>query len=302
MNITFRQLKLFLAVFDNGSVSAAAKLTHVTQPTASMQLKEISHAVGLPLYDVISKKIHFTDAGKELAKTAREMLHTWNTFEQNMDAAKGLTRGKLKIAVVSTAKYFMPRLIGQFCKKYPDIDVSLEILNRDGVVKRMRENLDDLYIMSQPPSDMDLQDDIFLVNPLVPIAASSHPLTKKNGVLLSALSDQRFILREKGSGTRMAADKYFKSQKFRPDIRMELGSNEAIKEAVAGGLGIGVVSKHALHGHQKEHGVAVINVKGFPITSHWHIVHPAKKQLPTMRVNLPKKLLAFFQTLGRDAF
>lgn len=291
MNITFRQLKLFLAVFDNGSVSAAAKLTHVTQPTASMQLKEISHAVGLPLYDVISKKIHFTDAGKELAKTAREMLHTWNTFEQNMDAAKGLTRGKLKIAVVSTAKYFMPRLIGQFCKKYPDIDVSLEILNRDGVVKRMRENLDDLYIMSQPPSDMDLQDDIFLVNPLVPIAASSHPLTKKNGVLLSALSDQRFILREKGSGTRMAADKYFKSQKFRPDIRMELGSNEAIKEAVAGGLGIGVVSKHALHGQQKEHGVAVINVKGFPITSHWHIVHPTKKQLPPVASGFKLHLL-----------
>ena len=291
MNITFRQLKLFLAVFDNGSVSAAAKLTHVTQPTASMQLKEISHAVGLPLYDVISKKIHFTDAGKELAKTAREMLHTWNTFEQNMDAAKGLTRGKLKIAVVSTAKYFMPRLIGQFCKKYPDIDVSLEILNRDGVVKRMRENLDDLYIMSQPPSDMDLQDDIFLVNPLVPIAASSHPLTKKNEVLLSALSDQRFILREKGSGTRMAADKYFKSQKFRPDIRMELGSNEAIKEAVAGGLGIGVVSKHALHGHQKEHGVAVINVKGFPITSHWHIVHPAKKKLPPVASGFKLHLL-----------
>jgi DNA-binding transcriptional LysR family regulator len=113
MNITFRQLRLFLAVFDNGSVSAAAKLTHVTQPTASMQLKEISNAVGMPLYEVISKKIYFTDAGKELAKTAREMLHAWTTFEQTMDATKGLARGKLRIAVVSTAKYFMPRLIGQ---------------------------------------------------------------------------------------------------------------------------------------------------------------------------------------------
>lgn len=280
-----------MAVFDNGSVSAAAKLTHVTQPTASMQLKEISNAVGMPLYEVISKKIYFTDAGKELAKTAREMLHAWTTFEQTMDATKGLARGKLRIAVVSTAKYFMPRLIGQFCKKYPDIDISLEILNRDGVVKRMRENLDDLYIMSQPPSDMDLQDDIFLVNPLVPIAASSHPLTKKNGAPLSALSDQRFILREKGSGTRMTVDKFFKSHQFRPDIRMELGSNEAIKEAVAGGLGIGVVSKHALHGHQKEHGVAVINVKGFPITSHWHIVHPAKKQLPPVASGFKVHLL-----------
>jgi LysR family transcriptional regulator, low CO2-responsive transcriptional regulator len=291
MNITFKQLRIFLAVFDAGSVSIAAKSTHVTQPTASMQLKEISNAVGLPLYEVISKKIYFTDAGKELASTAREMLHAWSNFEQTMDAAKGLTRGKLKIAVVSTAKYFMPRLIGQFCQKYPDIDISLEILNRDGVLTRMRENLDDLYIMSQPPTDLDLADEIFLLNPLVPIAAYSHPLTKKTSLPLHSFLDQRFILREKGSGTRMTVDKYFKSQKFRPNIRMELGSNEAIKEAVAGGLGIGVVSKHALHGHQKEHGVAVINVKGFPIMSHWHIVHPAKKQLPPVAVAFKLHLL-----------
>ena len=291
MNITFKQLRIFLAVFDAGSVSAAAKSTHVTQPTVSMQLKEISNAVGLPLYEVISKKIYFTDAGKELASTAREMLNAWSNFEQSIDAAKGLTRGKLKIAVVSTAKYFMPRLIGQFCKKYPDIDISLEILNRDGVLMRMRENLDDLYIMSQPPTDMDLIDDIFLHNPLVPIAAYSHPLTKKTLVPLNSFLDQRFILREKGSGTRMTIDKYFKTQKFRPDIRMELGSNEAIKEAVAGGLGIGVVSKHALHGHQKEHGVAIINVKGFPIMSHWHIVHPAKKHLPPVAVAFKTHLL-----------
>lgn len=291
MNITFKQLRIFLAVFDAGSVSAAAKSTHVTQPTVSMQLKEISNAVGLPLYEVISKKIYFTDAGKELASTAREMLNAWSNFEQSIDAAKGLTRGKLKIAVVSTAKYFMPRLIGQFCKKYPDIDISLEILNRDGVLMRMRENMDDLYIMSQPPTDMDLIDDIFLHNPLVPIAAYSHPLTKKTSVPLSSFLDQRFILREKGSGTRMTIDKYFKTQKFRPDIRMELGSNEAIKEAVAGGLGIGMVSKHALHGHQKEHGVAIINVKGFPIMSHWHIVHPAKKHLPPVAVAFKTHLL-----------
>jgi DNA-binding transcriptional LysR family regulator len=291
MNITFKQLRIFLAVFDAGSVSAAAKSTHVTQPTVSMQLKEISNAVGLPLYEVISKKIYFTDAGKELASTAREMLNAWSNFEQSIDAAKGLTRGKLKIAVVSTAKYFMPRLIGQFCKKYPDIDISLEILNRDGVLMRMRENLDDLYIMSQPPTDMDLIDDIFLHNPLVPIAAYSHPLTKKTSVPLNSFLDQRFILREKGSGTRMTIDKYFKTQKFRPDIRMELGSNEAIKEAVAGGLGIGVVSKHALHGHQKEHGVAIINIKGFPIMSHWHIVHPAKKHLPPVAVAFKTHLL-----------
>ena len=173
----------------------------------------------------------------------------------------------------------MPRLIGTFCKKYPEIDVSLEILNRDGVVQRMRDNLDDLYIMSQPPVDLDLSDEIFMTNPLVLVAAIRAPLVKSIGVSLNDLENQRFILREKGSGTRMGVDQFFKKNKFRPDIRMELGSNEAIKEAVAGGLGIGIVSRHALHGHQKEHGVAVVDIKGFPIQSNWHIVHPASKRL-----------------------
>lgn len=279
MNVTFRQLKLFLALAETGSVSGAARAMHVTQPTASMQLKEVTQAVGVPLYEVISKKVHLTEMGRELAQTAREMVQTWEAFEQGVDSFKGLARGKLKVAVVSTAKYFMPRLIGSFCKKYPEIDVSLEILNRDGVVQRMRDNLDDLYIMSQPPRDLDLNDEIFMANPLVLVAAARSALVKQSGVLLADLAEQRFILREKGSGTRMGVDQYFKKNKFHPDIRMELGSNEAVKEAVAGGLGIGIVSRHSLHGQQKEHGVAVVNVKGFPILSNWHIVHPASKKL-----------------------
>ena len=279
MHVTFRQLKLFLALAETGSVSGAARAMHVTQPTASMQLKEITQAVGVPLYEVISKKVHLTQMGRELAQTAREMVQTWEAFEQGVDSVKGLARGKLKVAVVSTAKYFMPRLIGSFCKKYPEIDVSLEILNRDGVVQRMRDNLDDLYIMSQPPRDLDLNDEIFMANPLVLVAAARSPLVKQSDVPLTTLAEQRFILREKGSGTRMGVDQYFKKNKFHPDIRMELGSNEAVKEAVAGGLGIGIVSRHSLHGQQKEHGVAVVNVKGFPILSNWHIVHPASKRL-----------------------
>ena len=268
MNVTFRQLKLFLSVVDTGSVSAAAKAMHVTQPTASMQLKEISQAVGLPLYEVISKKIYLTDAGKELAHTARLMLETWESFEQQVNAAKGLVRGKLKVSVVSTAKYFMPKLIGQFCKKHPGIDVALQILNRDGVVQRMRDNLDDLYIMSQPPSDIPLEDQVFLENPLVMIAPQGHPLSKKRTVNLSKLDQERFIMREK-----------------------ELGSNEAIKEAVAAGLGLGVISIHALHGKQKASGVALLEVSGFPIVSQWHLVHSAKKQLSPIALGFKTHLL-----------
>ncbi|MEY3639931.1 MAG: HTH-type transcriptional activator CmpR [Pseudomonadota bacterium] len=291
MYITFRQMKLFLAFAETKSVTAAAKQMHVSQPTASMQLKEITHAIGLPLYEVIAKKIYLTDTGKELADTARQMLNTWALFEQNIDATNGISRGKLKIAVVSTAKYFMPRLIGQFCKKHPDIDVSLEILNRNGVVSRMMDNLDDIYIMSQPPKDMALVDDVFMDNHLVAIAALGSAIAKQKTITLGALSEQRFILREQGSGTRMTADRFFKKLKFQPHIRMELGSNEAIKEAVAGGLGIGVISKYALHGRQKEHGVAIINVKGFPISSHWHMVHPAKKKLSPVAMAFKEEVL-----------
>ena len=291
MNITFRQMRLFLALAETGSVSGAAKLMHVTQPTASMQLKDITESVGLPLYEVVSKKIYLTDMGKELATTARAIAQSWDSFEQNADAVKGLSRGKLKVAVVSTAKYFMPRLVGSFCQKYPEIDVSLEILNRDGVVQRLRDNMDDIYIMSKPPSDLDLSDEAFMPNPIVVIASTMDPLVKRVAVPLNELSKKRFILREKGSGTRMAGDQFFSKKKFRADVRLELGSNEALKESVAGGLGLGLVSKHALHGLMKEHGVGIIDVEGFPLPSAWHIVHPASKKLSPLALAFKQHLL-----------
>jgi DNA-binding transcriptional LysR family regulator len=296
MNVTFRQLRLFLALAETGSVSAAAKVMHVTQPTASMQLKEMSLSVGLALYEVIGKKIYLTDVGKELAVTARAVAQTWDAFEQNVDAAKGLSRGKLRVAVVSTAKYFMPHLIGSFCTKHPAIDVSLEILNRDGVVHRLRENLDDLYIMSMPPKDMDLGDEAFMPNPIVLIAPNADPLAKRTQISLHELTQRRFIVREKGSGTRMAADQFFRKMKFRPDVRLELGSNEAVKESVAGGLGLGVVSRHALHGHKKENGVSVIDIEGFPVSSAWHIVYPASKKLSPLALAFKKHMI---QEVGR---
>ena len=279
MNFTFRQLRLYLALAETGSVSAAAKAMHVTQPTASMQLKEISTSVGLPLYEVIGKKVFLTEVGKALVVTAREITQSLASFEQLTYATKGIAKGHLRIAVVSTAKYFMPRLIGSFCKRYPMIDVSLEILNRDGVLGRLRQNTDDLYIMSMPPDDVVLIDEVLMPNPIVLIAASADPLAKQKNVTMGDLKSRRFILRESGSGTRMTADQYFRRKKFRPDIRLELGSNEAVKESVAGGLGIGVISQYALHGHQKEHGVRVVEVDEFPLKSSWHLVHLAAKNL-----------------------
>lgn len=281
MHVTFRQLRLFAALARAGSVSGAARLTHVTQPTASMQLREMSDAVGLPLYEVVARRVHLTDAGRALALTAQAIAAEWEAFDQAVHAMKGLTRGRLRVAVVSTAEYFIPRLLGRFCEAHPEVEVSLEVLNRDGVVQRLRENLDDLYIMSMPPAGMDLDDQVFMDNPLVPIAAHSHPLAGRRGLQLKDLRDERFILREPGSGTRLACDAHFARRRFSPDVRLELGSNEAVREAVAGHLGIAVVSVHALGPAEtlrQRHGVVILDVDAFPIPSQWHLVRPRGKR------------------------
>lgn len=279
MQITFRQLRLFQALAETGSVTGAARLMHVSQPTASMQLREVAATVGLPLYEVIGRRVRLTDVGHELARTARGIANEWDAFEQKIDQVKGYKRGKLRVAVVSTAKYFVPRLLGSFCAVYPEIEISLEVLNRDGVLYRLRENLDDLCIMSMPPTDIALVDQVFMPNPLVVIARNSHQLCQSQPVALEDLNGERFILRELGSGTRMTIDAFFKQHGFRPQLRLELGSNEAIKEAVAGGLGISVISAHSLHGGSPDQAVTVLNVDGFPVHSNWHVVYQKGRRL-----------------------
>jgi len=279
MNLTFRQLRLFLALADTGSVSAAARALHVTQPTASMQLKEITQSIGMPVYEVVGKRVFLTEAGRELAETARAIAGEWEALRQKFDAMRGLTRGRLRVALVNTAQYFMPRLLGGFCQQHPEIDISLQVLNRDGVVARLRDNLDDLYIMSMPPPDIELEDDVFMPNPLLLVASATHPLAKKRKLSIEKLLAERFILRESGSGTRMATEQLFSAQGFRPGLRMELGSNEAIRQAVAAGLGVAVLSRHALDsGHQSDE-VVPLDVQGFPLHSQWHVVSPKGKRL-----------------------
>ena len=295
MHITFRQLRLFLALSDTGSVSAAARLLHVTQPTASMQLKEITQAVGVPLYEVIGKKLHLTAAGQQLAQTARAIAKQWASFEQHVSDIKGLSVGRLKIAVVSTAAYFMPRLIGSFCKRYPTIDVDLEILNRDGVLQRLRHNLDDLSIMSMPPADLPLLSEVLLPNPIVVVAPTQHGVKASGSLTLQDLSAEPFIMREAGSGTRMAAQQFFDAHGFQPQIRLVLGSNEAVRESVAGGLGIGILSSHVLHGMSKTQGVKVLPVEGFPLPAAWYMVHHANKQLSPVATVFRQHALAEMQ-------
>lgn len=287
MNITFRQLRIFLSVAELGSITAAARASHVSQPTVSMQLRELADSVGLPLYEVIGKRLFLTQAGEELATTARAMVGEWSDFGQRMDALKGLTRGRLRIAVVSTAKYFIPRILGRFCSSHPEVDIALEVLNRDGVVQRLRANQDDLYIMSMPPGDIEIEKQVFLSNPLVVVAPASHPLAGQSRIELARLGPERFILREQGSGTRLACDAHFAACGFQPIVRLALGSNEAIKQSVAGGLGLAVLSTHSLGEHMGDDSLVTLDVAGFPILSRWYTVHLKGKRLsPTAQAFL----------------
>ena len=279
MHATFRQLQIFLSLAEHGSVTAAARACHITQPTASMQLKELSDAVGLPLYEQVGKVLYLTSEGEHLAETARAMSDEWARFEQSVEAMKGHTKGRLRVAVASTAKYFIPRILGSFCAQYPEIDIALQVLNRDGVVARLRQNMDDLNILSIPPEDLELDRHAFLSNPLVLIAPIQHALVQRRRLSLRDLAAQSFILRESGSGTRLACDAFFRENGFTPKVRLELGSNEAIKQAVASELGIGIVSAHALGAHYETEGLAVLPVKGMPIHSNWWVLYPRGKRL-----------------------
>ncbi|MBC3932014.1 LysR family transcriptional regulator [Undibacterium curvum] len=295
MNVTFRQLKLFLALVELRSLTAVAHSMHVTQPTISMQMRDLQDAVGLPLYEVIGKQLYITAAGEELAIAARAMTEEWSVFAQKIAAMQGLTQGRLRLAVVSTAKYFVPRMLGAFCREFPEIDIALEVQNRDGVLQRLRDNRDDLTIMSIPPKDLDIEQEIFLPNPLRVIAAVSHPLAGRKRLKLSDLADERFILREKGSGTRLACDRYFAEQGFQARVRLELGSNEAIKQAVAAEMGIAVLSQHALGEHLVDESLLELPVAGFPIHSNWYIVYPKGKRLTPVA----QKFLSYLQASAR---
>ena len=271
LHVTLRQLELFKAVAEYGGISEAARRLHVTQPTVSMQLKALADSIGEPLFDSRGRRLVLTPAGEALQRAAVDMFHRWEAVQAELADLHGLRQGRLRVAIVSTAKYFLPRWLGSFCQAYPGIEITLEVANRDRILQRLAEQLDDVYIMSAPPQNMPIEQTPILDNPLDLIAPVGHPLVGRQ-LLLGALQDEPFILREPGSGTRIACDHFFAGHAFTPRIRMALGSNEAIKQAVAGGLGLGIVSRHALGNTPGQDGLARLAVNGFPIQTRWHLV------------------------------
>jgi DNA-binding transcriptional LysR family regulator len=244
-----------------------------------MQIKKLTDVIGLPLFEQIGKKMYLTDAGRELYRTCRGIFERISQFEMIVADMKGMKTGKLRLAVVTTAKYFAPRLLGSFCQQYPGIDVSLTVSNRDSVLARMTDNADDLYILDQLPEDMDKVSQAFLGNPLVVFAPFNHPLVNKKNITLRRIAQEPFISREYGSGTRMATEHIFSKQGLKLKVRMELGSNEAIKQAIIGGLGISVLSRHTMALGSPMAGLAELDVQSFPIDEKWYCTYPTGKQL-----------------------
>jgi DNA-binding transcriptional LysR family regulator len=276
---TLHQLKVFEAAARHSSFTRAAEELFLTQPTVSMQIKQLTKTVGLSLFEQVGRKIYLTDAGRELYTTCKQLFDQLSQFEMTVADLKGLKRGNLRLAVVTTAKYVVPRMLGPFCQAYPGIDVALTVTNHDQLLDRLAENRDDLYILSQPPDNQDIVCLPFLENPLVVLAPGNHPLAAKANIPLERLAEEPFIMRETGSGTRRSVQKFFDEHHLEIKVRLELGSNEAIKQAIAGGLGVSVLSQHTLALEEDSKQITILDVQGFPIERHWYVIHLASKQL-----------------------
>lgn len=276
--ITFRQLETFAEVARQLSFTKAAEVLHLTQPAVSIQIKQIAETIGLPLFEQTGREITLSSAGEELLMTVRELDDVWNRFESSIDDLKGFKRGKLRVALVTTAKHFLPRMLGAFYQRYPDIDIELEIANREKIVQRLNANQDDLYVMSYPPDELDIVSHPFLDNEYVLLAPATHWAVGKT-IRLEALAGEPFLLREPGSGSRHVIDVHLQATGIALKVRLSLASNEAIRDLVASGMGLTVLSRQALGAHPEQLGLVILDVEGFPLRSMWSVVHLRSKVL-----------------------
>lgn len=278
-HFTLRQLQVFEKVASHLNYSRAAEELYLSQPAVSMQIKQLEAHIGLPLFEQMGKKIFLTEAGRELFHYSRNITQQLAEMQAVFSEMKGLGQGRLTLSVVNTANYFTPQLLARFCRRYPGISVNLHVANRDAVLKQLADNSTDLAIMGQPPDGMDVSAESFLDNPLVVIAAPGHPLTKLKRVKFARLAEETFLSREQGSGTRSAMERIFAEHKIQPRIRMEMETNEAIKQAVQAGMGLGILSQHSIELELETKRLAMLNVEHFPLLRHWFVVHRSSKRL-----------------------
>ncbi len=276
---TLHQLQILEAIAKHGSFTRAAEELQLTQPTISQQIKRLTSIIGMPLFEQLGKQVHLTTAGKEVLSASANISERFAQLEIVLDELKGLKQGHINLVASTTAKYFVPRLLGTFHHQHPDIKLNLQITNQEGVLARLARNQDDLYFTGRPPKNLEIELRPILENPLVVVASSHHPLAGQKNISIKQLALEPFIFREAGSGTRLVIEQFLAENRVAVDVIIELSSNEAIKQAIAGELGISILSQHALALEDRKGLLTILNVEGFPIQRHWYVIYPAGKQL-----------------------
>jgi DNA-binding transcriptional LysR family regulator len=278
-NVTLRQLRTFAEVARRQSFTAAAKALHLTQPAVSMQVRLLEDAAGLPLVEQLGRRIHLTDAGRELLPYAAGIADLLREAEDAMKALQGVGGGELSIAVTSTAKYFAPRLLAEFRRSHPEARLRLAVSNREAVVRELTENTVDLAVMGRPPRGLDTEAAPFAKHPIGIIAAPEHPLVGRKRLPLERLAGETFIIRERGSGTRAAMEHVFAERGFKAGETLEMSSNETIKQAVMAGMGIAFLSMHTIGLELRAGRLALLAVSGLPVMREWYVIHRRGKRL-----------------------
>ena len=282
MNITIRQFQIFEMVAQHLSYTRAAELLYLSQPAVSMQIKQLESEVEMPLFERMGKKLFLTEAGDELLVYARNISHQLTELDNVFDEIRGGERGRLTIAVATTANYFALKLLGEFYKRFSETIISFDVTNRESLLNHLNNNTADMVIMGLPPEGMDVEATPFLDNPLVVIAPKDHRLANEKQIPLSVLQQETFIMREHGSGTRIAMERFFEQSGYSISSVMEMSSNEAINQAVEAGLGLGIVSRHTLELELALERLHVLDVESFPIMRHWYLVHRKGKRFSAL--------------------
>ena len=276
---TLPQLRLFEASARLGSFTRAAQELHMSAPAASVQMKKLSETVGVPLFEQVGKRIYLTDAGHRLHESCQEVFRVLMALEASLAGMRAVESGRLRLAVSTTGMCFAPRLLGAFVELYPGVETSMQAHNRQTLIKRLTNNEDDLYLFADAPEMEDVVAQELLANPLVVLGRDDHPLAIEKNIPFERLASEPFLIREEGSGARRIMMRLFRERGLTPKVRMELGTNEAIKEAILAGLGVTIMSRYTFGLDPESSRYVCLDVQGFPLENHWYLVYPSGKQL-----------------------
>ena len=279
MRITFRQLQVFNEVCDLRSYSRAAEEMSLTQPAVSLQIRQLEELIGQPLFDYVGKKLYMTEAAEALQLASRDIFGRLENLDMQLSDMLGSLQGQLKLAVESSAKYFVPHLFAAFKRQHPEVNLQLTVVNRAQAVRRLSDNRDDLVIMSMVPQDMGLEFLPFLNNPIVAVAPAEHPLCMQGPLRLQDLEPYTLLMREQGSGTRMACEEYFKEKRVHFNQTLEVSSNESQRECAVAGLGVALLTRHAVSLELATGLLRELPVDELPLYRSWCVVQAKDKRL-----------------------